>query len=60
MKKSLLGGLVLSLTMGGAAMAADMAVKARPYAPAFSWAGKPPANDLPTPPLPRPYVMIPS
>jgi len=39
MKKSLLGGLVLSLTMGGAAMAADMAVKARPYAPAFSWAG---------------------
>jgi outer membrane immunogenic protein len=39
MKKSLLGGLVLSLTMGGAAMAADMAVKARPYAPAFSWTG---------------------
>jgi outer membrane immunogenic protein len=40
MKKSLLGGLVLSLAMGGAAMAADMAVKARPYAaPAFSWTG---------------------
>jgi outer membrane immunogenic protein len=39
MKKLLLGGIVLSLTMGSAAMAADMAVKARPYAPAFSWTG---------------------
>jgi outer membrane immunogenic protein len=41
MKKSLLGGLVLSLTMGGAAMAAEMAVKARPYAPppVYNWTG---------------------
>ena len=40
MKKSLLGGLVLSLTMGSAAMAAEMAVKARPYVPqVYNWTG---------------------
>jgi outer membrane immunogenic protein len=39
MKKLWLGSFVLACTMGGAAMAADMAVKARPYAPAFSWTG---------------------
>ncbi len=39
MKKFLVGGFVLALTMGGAAMAADMPVKARPYAPVFSWTG---------------------
>ena len=39
MKKLLLGGFVLALTMGSAAMAADMPLKARPMAAAFSWAG---------------------
>ena len=39
MKKFLLGGFVLALTMSGAAMAADMPVKARPMAPLFSWTG---------------------